>query len=374
MTPLGSKTFIYYRRLPQGNAAPGKVVEIRIGDLGDMKIEQARNKAEEFNAIVGQKKDPSRPAPELLTYGKLFEQYLNGYAKLHTNTWESAVYNHGKYFQRWDARPVVSIKRADVQAWMNDLARERGVHTANRNYNTMRAVFSWGLRKDVFAGDNPCVGVDSFKTRARERFIQPGDEYLKFAAAVNEEPNETIRDFFWMLLFTGSRKANVLAMEWNQIDFDLMVWRIPVTKNGDSQTIPLTPNAMEILRRRTASSSKHEQWVFPSDRRGRKTGVLGHLVSPKKAWKRALDRAGIDDLRIHDLRRTAGSYMAIQGVSPTIIGKALGHRSPQATAIYARLTQDPVRQALENAQAALGQPEKLLPNKGKVIPITSAGG
>ena len=79
-----------------------------------------------------------------------------------------------------------------------------------------------------------------------------------------------------------------------------------------------------------------------------------------------LERAGIENLRIHDLRRTAGSYMAIQGVSPTIIGKALGHRSPQATAIYARLTQDPVRQALENAQAALAKPERLLPQKGKI--------
>jgi integrase len=69
---------------------------------------------------------------------------------------------------------------------------------------------------------------------------------------------------------------------------------------------------------------------------------------------------------IHDLRRTAGSYMAIQNVSPTIIGKALGHRSPQATAIYARLTQDPVRQALENAQAAFASPDKLLPKKSTV--------
>lgn len=59
-----------------------------------------------------------------------------------------------------------------------------------------------------------------------------------------------------------------------------------------------------------------------------------------------MERAKIKDLRVHDLRRTAGSYMAIQGVSPTIIGKALGHRSQAATAMYARLTQEPVRQAL----------------------------
>jgi integrase len=103
-----------------------------------------------------------------------------------------------------------------------------------------------------------------------------------------------------------------------------------------------------------------------SDRTGRTTGERGHLVSPRKAWLRVLERAGIENLRIHDLRRTAGSYMAIQGVSPAIIGRALGHRSPQATAVYARLTQDPVRQALENAQAALVAPEKLRGSKVSV--------
>ena len=217
-----------------------------------------------------------------------------------------------------------------------------------------------------------CIGVDRFKTRARERFVQPGDEYVRFAAALIQEPKETIRDFFWMCLFTGARRSNLLSMEWSQVDFDLRVWRIPVTKNGDSQTVPLTPNAIEILRRRQADEEAHECWVFPSDRTGRKTGVKGHLTSPKKAWARLLDRAKIDDLRIHDLRRTAGSYMAIQGVSPTIIGKALGHRSTQATAIYARLTQDPVRQALENAQAAFSKPEKLLPKNGNVVKLKKA--
>lgn len=106
-------------------------------------------------------------------------------------------------------------------------------------------------------------------------------------------------------------------------------------------------------------------WVFPSDRKGRKTGELSHLSNPKEAWKRLLKRAGIKDLRIHDLRRTAGSYMAIQGVSPTIIGKALGHRSQAATAMYARLTQDPARQAMIKAQEALTQTKaKTIRRKG----------
>jgi integrase len=73
------------------------------------------------------------------------------------------------------------------------------------------------------------------------------------------------------------------------------------------------------------------------------------LEEPKAAWKRILDRAGLKNLRIHDLRRTLGSYQAIAGASLVVIGKSLGHKSPQSTAIYARLSNDPVRASMKSA-------------------------
>ncbi len=213
------------------------------------------------------------------------------------------------------------------------------------------------------------IGRTPFKSKPRERFIQPGEEFKKFAIALNAEPYQHIRDFFWMCLYTGARVSNVMSMRWEEINFDLQQWRIPLTKSGDSQTITLTLNALNILHDRKSADDLHPGWVFPSDRKGWKTGDKGHIVSPRKAFQRIVERAGIEDLRIHDLRRTAGSYMAIQNVSPTIIGKALGHRSTASTAVYARLTQDPVRQALENAQEALKDPNKLLPKKAQVKTI-----
>lgn len=162
-------------------------------------------------------------------------------------------------------------------------------------------------------------------------------------------------------------------MSWEQINFELETWTIPKTKNGDSQTVPLKPSALEILRRRFNDENKHPHWVFPSDRKGRKTGELSHMGNPKEAWKRIIGRAEIKDLRVHDLRRTAGSYMAIQGISPTIIGKALGHRSQAATAKYARLTQDPVRQALMLAQAALANPKEIFKSTDNVVTLDGYG-
>ena len=79
------------------------------------------------------------------------------------------------------------------------------------------------------------------------------------------------------------------------------------------------------------------------------SGASGHLADPKKAWMRILKEAGIENLRIHDLRRTLGSYQAATGANGYIIGKSLGHRSQQSTAIYARLNLDPVRESVNKA-------------------------
>lgn len=250
---------------------------------------------------------------------------------------------------------VRKIRRVDIQSWLNWVCGEdySKKHTANRSLDQMKAVINFGRKRELISCENPCLGIDKFPTKSRERLIQPGDEFARFAKALSEEPNEDWQDFFWLSLFVAARRANVLSMAWCDISFELETWTIPITKNGDSQSVPLTPLAMEILQKRYKTSTKHPVFVFPSDRKSRKTGELTHLKNPKEAWRRILCRAGISDLRIHDLRRTAGSYMAIQGVSPTIIGKALGHRSATATAMYARLTQDPVRQALIKAQSTL---------------------
>ena len=135
-------------------------------------------------------------------------------------------------------------------------------------------------------------------------------------------------------------------MRWDQIDLQAMTWRIPRTKNGESQTIPLgEPEAM-ILKGRQAESSS--PWVFPSPAK-----IDQHLSPPRAGWERILKRAGIADLRMHDLRRTLGSYMVDTGASLAIIGKTLNHKSQQATAIYARLSLDPIREAKDKAVRAM---------------------
>ena len=93
--------------------------------------------------------------------------------------------------------------------------------------------------------------------------------------------------------------------------------------------------------------TKKNEWVFPSNSKS------GHLSDPKKPWQRILKQAGISDLRIHDLRRSLGSWQASTGASLAIIGKTLAHRNVNTTAIYARLNIDPVRDAMNKATQAI---------------------
>jgi len=128
------------------------------------------------------------------------------------------------------------------------------------------------------------------------------------------------------------------------ISFADQKWYIPKikSKNKESYTVILANVAMKILEKRKRESNS--EWVFPSE--GSSTG---HLREPKKAWRRICQKAELKDLRIHDLRRTHASWMAISGASQYVIGKALNHKDSRSTEIYAKLNFDPVREFVEKA-------------------------
>jgi integrase len=125
------------------------------------------------------------------------------------------------------------------------------------------------------------------------------------------------------------------------------------TPNDEAVTVPLTNAALAILETRQAN-----QRPTPGQKGLSKFVFLGrgrhkHLMEPKTAWRRILERAGITDLRIHDLRRTFGAYQACAGSSLPIIGQSLGHKSIAATQIYARINRDPVRASVNKAVNAM---------------------
>ncbi len=348
VTSSGTKTFIVYRWIK--GTGPERITLKR---FPDMTIEQARNEAARINGAIATGNNPAedlRIRKGEWSFGKLFREYLEGHAKLHTKTWQEAEANFRRYMEDWENRRLSQIHAVEIQKWHAKLGKQRGPYAANRALELLRAAINWAIKNKridrtvLEDAENPAKDVTPFKERSRSRFLL-AEELPRFFNAVRDEPNAAIRDFVLISLLTGARKTNVLEMRWADVNLDQRTWHIPETKNGEAQTIPLTAEAVEILTTRHAA--KTNGYVFPGE------GKSGRLREPKKGWNRIRARAGLQDVRLHDLRRTMGSWQAATGTSLVVIGKSLGHKDVSTTAIYARLDLDPVRQAMQTATSAM---------------------
>ena len=335
VTEKGTKSFVVIKRTTT------EPIKVTIGHYPDVSIQQARTQAISILKEIAEGKNPNekkRKFRQEMTLEELFDMFMERYSKRTKKSWKYDEREIPKHLGCWFNRKISTITKPQVQKLHEKISIENGIYQANRTLERLKSMYNraidWG-----WEGTNPCNGIKKNKEVKRDRFLRP-DELPRFFTALQNETNEVARNYLWMLLLTGARKTNVLAMRWDEIDFELQIWRIPDTKNGEPINIPLTSLAVQLL-----SSIKHEsEWVFPSA-----TSSTGHLQHPKKAWKRILNQAGIENLRIHDIRRTLGSYQAITGASLHIIGKSLGHKSSISTQIYARLTNDPVRASMETA-------------------------
>jgi integrase len=340
VTAAASKTFYLYKRIE------GRPERLLLGKFPDLTVENARKLAASAKGEIAMGENPQKAKRSIrdeMTFGALFGEYLEKHSKVHKRSWAYDEREVNKFLKHWFNRKISSIEKAEVERLHAKVGKDSGLYQANRLLERIRSIFNkaadWG-----WDGANPATGIKKYSEKSRDRFLQP-EELPRFFEALANEPNKAARDFFMISLLAGARKSNTLAMRWEEINFHAATWRIPQTKNDDPQVVHLSPQAMQILTERKLHSLS--PWVFPG------AGALGHFTDPKKAWMRILKEAGIADLRIHDLRRTLGSWQAATGANSYIIGKSLGHRSQQSTAVYARLNLDPVRESVNKATDAM---------------------
>ena len=363
VTPTGVRSFIAYRKI---NNKPERIA---IGRYPDLSVEQARGKAATINAAIASGHNPAtqkRTRSAELTVGQAFDQYHERYVVPHakkTATDMAANFKryvgylpqskrkpHGRLRTKptgsvnWQDRRISTITRSDIAQLHTDLGEHCGNTTANRTIELLRAVINKAIQWNLYDGVDPTQGMTKFRLKSRERFLQ-SDELPRFFSALATESDTLFRDFILVSLLTGARRGNVLAMTWEDVNFERETWFIPETKNGEPQRIPLTSKVLEILRNRCPD--KRAGWVFPA------RGADKHMAPPNKRWAALLKRAEVNDLRLHDLRRSLGSWQAATGASLAIIGKTLNHKDTATTAIYARLDLDPVRDAMGKAEAAI---------------------
>lgn len=349
VTAAGTKTFYVVKR------AGTEIAWVKLGAFPEMTVEKAQAEAER---ILGEFATGANPAQARRTFKAepTLTEFFTEYGTRHGNklaVWRDMQQRFRDYLQKpLGDKKLTAINRAMIARVLSDVEK---AGKAAATVRLVRALASGMFSKAIewgYLDANPAHGVKvAGRVVTRDRFLQP-DELPRFFAALAEEPSIAMRDFILLALLTGARRANVCAMHWREIDLAAGNWRLPVTKNGTPQTVTLCPEAVEILKARQEATAGG--FVFPG------TGATGHMVEPKKAVIRIMERAGIpygrndpNGVTLHDLRRTLGSWQARTGASLAIIGKSLNHKSQQATAIYARLDLDPVRASVNTATAAM---------------------
>ncbi len=278
------------------------------------------------------------------------ERYLADYAEERKK--EKSVHQDRRMIERFiiptvGKRKIGEVNRADVIKLHHSL---KGTpYQANRVLALLSKMMNlaerWSLRPD---GSNPCRHVEKYKEKRRNRFLSEAEfgrlaEVLSEAERTNIEMPSVIAAIR-LLLFTGARLSEILTLEWEQVDFEGACLRLADSKTG-AKMIYLSPPAQEILA--ALKRKDGNPFVITGAKKG------SHLVNLEKPWRRIRAEAGLEDVRLHDLRHSFASMAVAGGLSLPIIGALLGHTQPGTTARYAHLADDPLRQATDMIGANL---------------------
>jgi len=364
--PSGFKSYFWFRKVR------GRGVWKTIASTADVPLDQAREQAKSWSVAAatwkrgGYKEEENpfgRPRQEP-TFEMVVDAYISRHLRAHANhpdrAEKDARWTLDKYLSQWKSSKLGEISRTKVRQLHDNLGKKNGRYTANRVLQFLKTTFNFGISQEMWRGENPAAGIKLFHEAKRTRFIQQ-DEMPRLFEALKTEENPDLVDFVLLSLSTGARKSDVTGMRWQDVQLDDNRWQVPSPKNNVPYTIALPREAVKILKNR--QRNRVNDWVFPSH------GKSGHLMGLKRRWAELLKRAGIENLRQHDLRRTFGSWQATGGASLIVIGKSLGHSSLGATAIYSQLALDPVRASVESAvsdmfAAGKKRPKQLVATNG----------
>ena len=340
VTPAGKKSyFLYYRTQDRRQRRP------KIGDHGVVTCEQARSTAQKWLLEVSQGKDPSSEKQELRvvpTVKELAGQYMREHAprkKASSQKEDQRLWNQF-ILPTLGALKVTSLDRSDIAKLHHSL--QHMPTTANRVLSLLSKALNlaelWGYRQNH---SNPCLHIKKYGEQKRERFLSQ-DEIARLMQVLGEEERESHNPWsvhaIRLLLITGCRLNEILSLKWEEVDFDNQCLRLRDSKTG-KKLVYLSTAAIEILK--NIPRETENPFVICGGKEG------AHLINLQKPWGRIRTKAGLDDVRLHDLRHTFASIAASNGLSLPIIGALLGHKQTQTTARYAHLIGQPLIEATE---------------------------
>jgi integrase len=336
----GAKTYILKYRAGTGRNAPLR--KLTIGKHGSpWTADEARAEARQLSGLVAHGKDPAgaraaaKAAPAVEDLAERFlAEHVEAKRKGSTAREYRRLLDH-IVLPALGRKRAADITRQDVARLHH--ARRATPIEANRALAVISALFNmaerWGERPD---GSNPCRHVEKYPQRRRERMLSVAELARLGDVLASYDGSPYYAAAIKLLVFTGARLGEVLGLQWRWIDFERGEARLPDSKTG-AKTLHLPPPALAVLAELPRVEGNPHVIVG---------GVAGAaLVNLEKPWRAIRKAAGLDDLRLHDLRHSFASIAASGGMGLPIIGKMLGHTQAQTTQRYAHLASDPVKAA-----------------------------
>lgn len=383
----GTKTYILHYRAGTGRGAPLR--KFTLGKHGSpWTPDKARVEAKRLLGLVADGQDPAehRAADrEALSVAELCDLYMmEGTSHKKPSTLKAdrgRIMHHIKPLL--GRKRVDKITRADIERLLIDvkagktaarlpIAGERrpgsiasgGIGVAAQCVALMGTLLSFAVAR-ALRTDNPAHGVKKPPVRKMERFLSE-EEITRLAMALDADAKSTGNPFpaaaIKLLLLTGCRKGEIIGLKWQYIDFDRQCLRLPDSKTG-AKVIYLNPPALEVLAGLPRMTSN--PYVIAGTRAG------APLASVDKPWSRARAAAGLQGVRLHDLRHSYASVGAVGGLSLPVIGALLGHKHSSTTARYAHLSADPLRAANDAVGARIAEAMKRRPGIDSIVRVVS---
>ena len=330
LRPSGKATYYFRYR-----DAARRVRLARIGAFENTPLAEARNAASEMKYTVDDGGDPKlerdRPknVPSFADF--VLEQYMP-HAKARKRSWvcdASLLKNH--VLPELGNHRMSSIRKVDIISLHNHLYQSGyAAGTANRILILIRYIFNCAIRWEVLPdGPNPAGGIEPFRDNgARERYLSQ-EEAHRLMAELENNPNRQACNIIKLLLFTGARKTEIMHARWEFVDFERRLLTVPLSKSGKARHIALSDAALDVLR--ALPRDPDIPWLFWNPNTGRPQDSIHH------GWDTIRKRAGIADVRLHDLRHSFASFLVNSGRSLYEVQKLLGHSNAKTTQRYAHL-------------------------------------
>ena len=346
----GKKSFgVMYRK-------DGRLRRMKLGTYPLLTLGKARKKATKALREAELGSDPAAEKQEdrkAETFEQVAREYLERHAKIKKKSWkqDERVINRD-LVPEFGKQKAKDISRRDVRTFLESKSQTAPV-MANRTRALLKKIFNWAIMSEIVESNPVHLIPAPGKEHRRERVLTV-DELKKVWNAIDADVKSSDDSHLKMKtlsagimklrLLTAQRGAEVMSMEWNELDLEAGWWTIPgeKTKNGLSHRVPLTTPALRIIRKmRSALGDSESRFVFPSPKNDM------HISNPQKALQRIQKATQIDFVG-HDFRRTAASMMTGMGISRLTVKKILNHVESDITAVYDRHSYDSEkREALE---------------------------